>query len=87
MANHSSSKKAIRRSARRTIINKNRVSRIRTYIKNLEMLIVKNDKEAASKKFIETQSEIMKGVTKGVLKKNTASRQVSKLSAKIKAIA
>ena len=87
MANHSSSKKAIRFIARRTAINKSRINRMRTFIKHLEELIAKSDKKAALAKFRETQSEVMRAVTKGVIKKNTASRKVSKLSARIKAIA
>jgi small subunit ribosomal protein S20 len=86
MADHSSSKKAIRHIAKRTAINKSRINRIRTFIKQLEELITKSDKKAALAKFRETQSEVMRGVTKGVIKKNTASRKVSQLSAKVKAL-
>jgi small subunit ribosomal protein S20 len=87
MANHKSAKKATRKIATRSARNRARVSRIRTFIKKVEEAIVANNSEAAKTAFVNMQSEIMRGVTKGVIKKNTASRKVSRLAARIKAIA
>ncbi|MCH2038450.1 MAG: 30S ribosomal protein S20 [Rickettsiales bacterium] len=87
MANHKSTKKRVRRDRTRTMINRKALSRIRTFIKKVESDIDNNDVEAAKKAFILAQPEIHKGVTKGILKKNTASRKISRLAAKIKAAA
>jgi small subunit ribosomal protein S20 len=87
MANHKSAEKAIRQIKKRTLINKSRMSRIKTFIKKVEQAVVSNDKVKAQAEFKIAQSEIMKGVTKGLLKLNTASRRVSSLSARIKKLA
>ena len=87
MANHASAKKRIRRNARMEIINKVRKNRVRSFIKKVEMAIDKADKTEAQKAFIEAQPEMQKSVTKGVFKKNTISRKLSRLSSKIKNIA
>lgn len=87
MATHKSAKKANRKTITRTAINKSRTSRIRTFIKALETQVSKGDKQGAIEQLKVTQSEIMRGVTKGVIKKNTAARTVSRLSVKVKAIA
>ena len=84
MANHSSAKKAIRQTVKQTLINKNRVSRIRTYVKKVLIAINSGSKDLANAAFIDAQSEIMKGVTKKVLKLNNASRKISRLCLKIK---
>ena len=86
MANHKSAKKRIRRneSARQT--NKNRLSRIRTFIKKVEEFIGLGKKEQAKAAFVKAESEMARGVSKGVLKKNTASRKTSRLSKKVKNI-
>lgn len=86
MANHKSAKKRIRRNANRAEINKSRISRIRTFIKKVEMAITSGDKESAQVALKEAQPEIMRGVSKGVIHKNTASRKVSRLSARVKAV-
>lgn len=86
MANNSSSKKSIRKTLKRTSINKSIVSKLRTTIKRLVSFIESNDKKSALDLFPSTQSEIMKNVSKGNLKKNTASRKISNLSARIKKI-
>ena len=85
MANHKSAKKRIIRNANRAEINKSRVSRIRTFIKKVEHAITSGDQAAAQTALKEAQPEIMRGVTKGVLHKNTASRKVSRLAARVKA--
>ena len=87
MANHASAKKRIRRNARMEIVNKVRKNRVRSFIKKVEMAIDKADKTEAQKAFIEAQPEMHKSVTKGVFKKNTISRKLSRLSSKIKNIA
>ncbi|MHA1549916.1 MAG: 30S ribosomal protein S20 [Alphaproteobacteria bacterium] len=86
MANHKSAKKRIRRneSARQT--NKNRLSRIRTFIKKVESLIGLGKKDEAKTAFIRAEAEMARGVSKGVLRKNTASRKTSRLSKKVKNI-
>ena len=86
MANHKSAKKRIRRNANRAEINKSRVSRIRTYLKRVEAAIASGDKEVAQTALKEAQPELMRGVSKGVLHKNTASRKMSRMSAKVKTV-
>lgn len=86
MANHSSTKKAIRKTVAKTAVNKSRISRIRTFIKKVETAVVANDKENAKQALIIAQSEIMRGVSCKVIKKNTASRKVSRLAKKVKLI-
>jgi len=85
MANHSSTEKAIRKIAKKSAINRNRRTRIRTYVKKSLLAIESGSKEEASKILISTQSEIMRGVSKGLIKKNTASRKISRLAKKLKA--
>lgn len=86
MANHSSSKKAIRQIAVRTEQNRARVSRIRTFVKKVELLLAQGNKSEVITALREAESEIMRGVSKGVLHKNTASRKVSRLSKRVKAL-
>lgn len=87
MANHNSTKKSIRKNEKRTLINKSRVSRIRTFLKKVEKAITSGSIEDAKTTFRDAQSELMKGVSKGVVKLNSASRKVSRLSSKIKKMA
>ena len=87
MANHASAKKRIRRNARMEIVNKVRKNRVRSFIKKVEAAIEKADKSEAQKAFVEAQPEMHKSVSKGVFKKNTISRKLSRLSLKIKNIA
>jgi len=86
MANTPSAKKAVRKIARRTEVNKARRSRMRTFIRKVEEAIESGDGKAAAEALKAAQPEIMRSVTKGVLKKNTAARKVSRLSAGIKKI-
>jgi len=86
MANHSSTEKAIRKIAKKSAINRNRRTRIRTYIKKSLLAVESGSKEEAGKIFISTQSEIMREVSRGLIKKNTASRKVSRLAKKLKSI-
>ena len=86
MANTPSAKKAVRKIAARTEVNKARRSRMRTFIRKVEEALEGGDKEAANAALKAAQPEIMRSVTKGVMKKNTAARKVSRLSAGIKKI-
>jgi len=87
MANHISAKKRIRRNARMEIVNKIRKNRVRSFIKKVETAIEKADKTLANEAFKNAQPEMQKSVTKGVFKKNTISRKLSRLSSRIKKIA
>jgi small subunit ribosomal protein S20 len=84
MANTPGSKKAIRKIARRTEVNKARRSRVRTYLRKLEEALTAGDAGAAKAAFIEAQSELMRAVSKGVVHKNTGARKVSRLAARVK---
>ena len=86
MANHKSAKTRINRNNKRSIINGARRSRVRTFVKKVNAAILENNKEAAKAALIVAESELMRAAQKGVLPKNTASRTVSRLSAKIKAL-
>lgn len=87
MANTPQSKKRARQNKRRAAVNKARKSRIRTFLRKVEEAIASGDKSAASTALQTAQPELMRGVTKGILHKNTASRKMSRLSARVKAIA
>lgn len=86
MANTPQARKRIRRNARRTVINGNRVSRIRTFIKAVETAIAGGKKADAEKALREAQPEIARGVAKGVMHKNTAARKMSRLSKRVAAL-
>ena len=86
MANHKSAKKRIIRNAKRAEVNGARISRIRTFIKKVELAITSGDKAAAQQALRDAQPEIMRGVSRGVLHKNTASRKMSRLAARVKAV-
>ncbi|MFN3313395.1 MAG: 30S ribosomal protein S20 [Hyphomonas sp.] len=87
MANTRSAKKMVRKIERRTEVNKARRSRVRTFVRKVEEAIASGDQPAAQEAFKAAQPEIMRSVTKGVTHKNTASRKISRLSARIKAMA
>ena len=86
MANSPQAKKRARQGARRLEVNKARRSRIRTYLRAVEEAIESGDKDAAAAALKTAQPELMRGVTKGVYHKNTASRKMSRLAARVKAI-
>jgi len=86
MANSPQSKKRARQNARRLEINKARRSRIRTFLRKVEEAIASGNKDAAAAALKAAQPELMRGVTKGVYHKNTASRKMSRLAARVKAI-
>ncbi|WP_138378978.1 30S ribosomal protein S20 [Luteithermobacter gelatinilyticus] len=87
MANTLQAKKRVRRNARRQEINKARRSRIRTFVKKVELAIEAGNAEEARNALRAAQPELMRGVTKGVLHKKTASRKVSRLAKRVKALA
>lgn len=86
MANIASAKKRVRQTVVRTERNKSRVSRIRTYLRRVEEAIASGEKTTAVAALKDAQPEIMRGVTKGVWHKNTASRKVSRLAVRVNAL-
>jgi small subunit ribosomal protein S20 len=86
MANTSSAKKATRKIARRAAVNKNRRSRVRTYIRQVEEALAAGDKTAAVAALQIAEPELMRAATKGVVHKNTASRKVSRLAQRVKTL-
>ncbi len=86
MANTPQAKKRIRRNDRRAEINGARVSRIRTFIKKVELALATGDKAAASAALAAAQPELQRGVSKGVVHKNTASRKFSRLTKRVSAL-
>jgi small subunit ribosomal protein S20 len=84
MANNPGAKKAIRKIAARTEVNKSRRSRVRTYVRKFEEALVTGDAAVAGAAFIEAQTELMRAVSKGVVHKNTGSRKVSRLAQALK---
>jgi small subunit ribosomal protein S20 len=83
MANTKSAKKMVRKIARRTDVNKARVSRIRTFVRQVEEAIAGGDKTAAQEALKVAEPEIMRGVGKGVIHKNAGSRKVSRLAQRV----
>ena len=86
MANHASARTRVRRNGRAAAVNKSRTSRIRTFVKNVEQAITAGDAKLAEDAFRAAQPEMARGVSKGVLQKKAASRKLSRLSARIKAL-
>ena len=87
MANTTSAKKATRKIARRTEVNKARRSRMRTFLRMVEEAIASGDKASAAEALKAAQPEIMRAAQKGVVHKNTASRKVSRLAHRIGTLA
>jgi len=87
MASHKSAEKRARQTERRTVVNTARRSRVRGSIKKVEEAIKSGDKQAAIAALRAAQPEIQRGATKHVVTKNAASRRVSRLAARIKAMA
>ena len=86
MANHASAKKRIRQTERRSTINRNRLSRVRTFIKKVELAIDAGNADVAREALKEAQPVIMRSAQLGVLHRNTASRKVSRLAARVKVL-
>lgn len=87
MANTPQAKKRIRRNQRRAEVNGNRVGRIRTFVKKVESALASGDKAAAQQALQAAQPEMARGVAKGVLHRNTASRKFSRLTKRVAALA
>ena len=87
MANHKSAEKRARQTERRTAANSARRSRVRTSIKKVEDAIAKGDKKAAQAAFCAAQPEVQRGAKARVVAPNAAARSLSRLNARIKAMA
>jgi len=86
MPNKASAKKRLRQTIKKTTENKNRKTRIKTFVKKVEQAVAQREKDAANGVLRTAQSEIMRGVSKGVLHKNSASRKISRLNSKVKGL-
>ena len=86
MANTPSAKKAARKIERRTEVNRNRKSRMRSFIRKVDEAIASGDATAAKQALQDAEPEIMRAASKGVVHKNTAARKVSRLAARVKAL-
>ena len=86
MANTPQAKKRIRRNSRRELINHSRISRIRTFVKAVESALAEGKKDEAAQALRAAQPEIARGVARGVLHKNTASRKFSRLAKRVAAL-
>ncbi len=86
MANSKQAKKRIRQTERRTDVNRNRRSRLRTFEKKVVMALEAGDKKAAAEALKAAQPEIARSVNRGLMHKNTAARKVSRLSRRVKAL-
>ena len=86
MAHSRQAKKRARQAERRTIVNRARLSRARTSLKKVESAITSGDQEAARAALREAVPVVMRGAQKGIIKRNTASRRISRLSHRVKAM-
>ena len=86
MANSPQAKKRARQNERRAAVNKARRSRIRTFLRKVEEALVSGDQAVAAEALKAAQPELARGVTKGVLHKNTVARKMSRLSSRVKAL-
>jgi small subunit ribosomal protein S20 len=87
MANTKSAKKMVRKITRRTEVNVSRRSRVRTFVRKVEEALASGDKQAATAALKAAEPEIARGVSKGVIHKNTGARKVSRLAARVKKLA
>jgi small subunit ribosomal protein S20 len=87
MANTTSAQKAVRKIARRTTVNRNRRSQMRTFIRKVEEAIAAGDRTAADAALHEAEPLIMRAAQKGIVHKNTASRKISRLSLRVRGLA
>ena len=86
MAHSRTAKKRIRQTVKRTERNRSRISRIRTFVYKVEDAIAKGDAPAASSAFAAAAPELQRGVSKGVLHRNTVARKISRLSSRVKSL-
>ncbi|HEV8031025.1 MAG TPA: 30S ribosomal protein S20 [Stellaceae bacterium] len=86
MPHHKSAEKRLRQTEKRTVINRSRLSRVRTFVKKVETAIATGDKAAAQSAFQQAQPEMHRATNKGVLHRNTVARKLSRLAARINAL-
>jgi small subunit ribosomal protein S20 len=86
MPHHKSAEKRLRQTETRTVVNRIRLSRVRTFVKKVEVAIETGDKVAAQSAFQEAQPELHRATTKGVMHRNTVARKLSRLAARINAL-
>lgn len=86
MPHHKSAEKRLRQTEKRTVINRSRMSRVRTFVKKVESAIESGDKTAAQSAFQLAQPELHRATTKGVMHKNTVARKLSRLATRINAL-
>ncbi len=86
MANTKSAKKAVRRMARQTEVNTARRSRMRSFVRKVEEAIASGDAKAARAALVSAQPEIMRAAGAGIIHRNTASRKISRLAARVKGV-
>jgi small subunit ribosomal protein S20 len=86
VAHHRSAKKRVRQTEKRTAINRSRISRIKTFVRKVEAALAQGDQAAAQAALAAAEPEIRRGVTKGVLHLNTASRRISRLTRRVNAL-
>ncbi|MBV5266582.1 30S ribosomal protein S20 [Pinisolibacter aquiterrae] len=86
MANTPSAKKAARKIARRTAVNKSRRSRVRTFLRKVEEAIASGDPAVAAAALKAAQPELQRAASKGVVHRNTASRKISRLASRVKGL-
>jgi small subunit ribosomal protein S20 len=86
MANTKSAKKMVRKIAKRTEVNRSRLSRVRTFLRRVEEALASGDKSVAVSALKDAQPEIMRASQKGIMHPNTASRKVSRLAKRVNAL-
>jgi small subunit ribosomal protein S20 len=86
MPHHKSAEKRLRQTEKRTIVNRARLSRVRSFVKKVEVAIETGDKDAAQTAFNEAQHELHRATSKGVIHRNTVARKLSRLAARINAL-
>ena len=86
MANTSSAKKAARKIIARTVVNRDRRGRVRTFLRRVEEALASGDQAAAQAALKAAEPELMRAASKGVVHKNAAARKVSRLTQRVKAL-
>jgi small subunit ribosomal protein S20 len=86
MPHHKSAEKRLRQTEKRTVVNRARMSRVRTFVKKVETAIESGDKQAAQTAFRDAQPELHRATTKGVMHRNTVARKLSRLAIRINAL-
>ncbi|MBV6659038.1 MAG: 30S ribosomal protein S20 [Devosiaceae bacterium] len=86
MANTPSAKKAVRKIARKTAVNRDRKSKMRTFIRRVDEAVASGDHAAASAALKDAQPLIVRAANKGIVHKNAAARKISRLTKKVKAL-